>query len=116
MVWGKIAKLNSINCDPGHLAGHSSTYDYTLYQSFKIASCILSRERDVSDSSLNNFVSLMRYALGKQTVANSLTSKYNTYTRERARMGRRADENGPAKALEIASYWDSINREARLIL
>ena len=54
--------------------------------------------------------------MGKQTVDSKLyelglTSKYK-YTLERARMGRCADENDPAKAfslLEIASYWDSIN-------
>ena len=43
--------------------------------------------------------------------------KYNKYTLERARMGRCADENGPAKAfsqLEIASYQDLITREAWL--
>jgi len=54
--------------------------------------------------------------LGKKTAANKpselgLTSNYNKYTLERARMGRCVDENGPAKAfsqLEIASYWDLI--------
>jgi len=37
---GKIAKLNSANlkpCDSGRLAGHLSTYDYALYQYFKVA-------------------------------------------------------------------------------
>ena len=54
--------------------------------------------------------------MGKQTTDNrlcelGLTLKYK-YTLEKARMGKCADENGPAKAysqLEIASYWDSIN-------
>ena len=58
----------------------------------------------------------MSRLLGKQTADNrpyelSLTLKYK-YTLERARMGRCADENSPAKAfsqLEIASYHDSIN-------
>jgi len=58
--------------------------------------------------------------MGKQTMANrpyelGLTTKYNKYPLERARMERCGDENGPAEAfsqLEIASYWDSINHEA----
>ena len=60
--------------------------------------------------------------LGKQTADNMLRpyelSKYNKYTLDRARMGRCADKNGPAKAfshLEITSYQDSINHEAWLI-
>ena len=58
----------------------------------------------------------------KQTAANrpyefDLTSKYNKYTLETARMGRFANESCPAKAfsqLEITSYWDSISHEAWL--
>ena len=60
--------------------------------------------------------------LGKQTADNMLKpyelSKYNKYTLDRARMGRCAEKNGPAKAfsqLEITSYQDSINHEAWLI-
>jgi len=52
----------------------------------------------------------MPYELG-------LTSKYNMYTPERARIGRCADENSPAKAFsqpEITSNWDSINHKAGL--
>ena len=53
--------------------------------------------------------------MGKQTIwpyKLGLTMKYNKHTLERARMGRCADGNGPAKAfsqLEMASYRDSIN-------
>jgi len=46
-----------------------------------------------------------------------LSFKCNKYALERARMGRCADENGPAKAfsqLEIASYQDLITHEAGL--
>ena len=46
-----------------------------------------------------------------------LTSKYNEYNLERARMGRCADKNGMDKAfsqLEITNYWDSIHHEAWL--
>ena len=39
---------------------------------------------------------LMRYA--NRLYEPGLTSKYNNYTLERTRMGRCADENGPAKA------------------
>ena len=59
--------------------------------------------------------------LGKQTADNRLRPyehlKYK-YTLERARMGKCADKNCPAKAFsqfEIASYWDSINHEAWFI-
>jgi len=86
-------------------------------------SCILSRECDVGDSFLSRkefHVANEIHSWGrlKQTAA-SLTLEYNKYTLglERPRMGRRANENGPANAffqLEIASYWDSINNEARL--
>ena len=62
--------------------------------------------------------------MGKQTTDHrpyelGAILKYNDYTLEWARMGRCADENGPAKAfsrLEIASYLDSINYEAWLSL
>ena len=58
--------------------------------------------------------------LGKKTATNKppelgLTSNYNKYTLERARMEMCVNENGLAKAfsqLEIASYRDSINHEA----
>ena len=54
--------------------------------------------------------------MGKKTAANKLselglTSNYNKYTLERARMGRCVAENSPAKAFsqfETASYRDLI--------
>jgi len=70
---------------------------------------------DVSDSSLSG----KEFCVANEVCSWGLTSKYNKYTPERAKMRRWADKNGPAKAvsqLEIASYQDLINNEAWLTL
>jgi len=94
-----------------------------LYQYFKIALCSLEYKMSVIPHSLGRNVTNDGMLLEKQTADNRLRpykfEKYNKYTLERARMGRCADENSLAKAffsqLEIASYWDSINRDIWLI-
>jgi len=86
-------------------------------------SCILSKERNVSDFSLSGKECHQQGTLlGKQTADNRLRPckllKYNKYTLERARMGRCADENVLAKAFsqfEIASYQNSIKYKSWLI-
>ena len=118
MVQGKIAKFSSTNIKPrdsGLLANHSSAYNYALYQYFKMA--VYSSENVRSRIPLSGkefrvaneacFRRSRPHPIGPMSSVSPQSTRGSYTLEKRARMGRCANENGPAKAfsqLEIASY------------